>query len=90
MKRMVTVIIVGWLCAALLGAAVTAAQRPDAVDAEFAEKKRGTLEPGKLADLAVLSQNILEIPAEALPATEAVLTMVGGKIISGDRTIEIA
>jgi predicted amidohydrolase YtcJ len=49
--------------------------------AEFAEKEKGTLEPGKLADLAVLSQNILEVPAEALPATEAVLTMVGGKII---------
>jgi predicted amidohydrolase YtcJ len=49
--------------------------------AEFAEKEKGTLEPGKLADLAVLSQNIFEIPAEALPATEAVLTMVGGKIV---------
>jgi predicted amidohydrolase YtcJ len=49
--------------------------------AEFAEKEKGTLEPGKLADLAVLSQNILEVPAEALPATEAVLTMVGGKIV---------
>jgi predicted amidohydrolase YtcJ len=49
--------------------------------AEFAEKDKGTLEPGKLADLAVLSQNILEVPAEALPATEAVLTMVGGKIV---------
>jgi predicted amidohydrolase YtcJ len=51
--------------------------------AEFAEKQKGTLEPGKLADLAVLSQNILEVAAEALPATEAVLTMVGGKIIRG-------
>jgi predicted amidohydrolase YtcJ len=49
--------------------------------AEFAEKEKGTLESGKLADLAVLSQNILEIPGEGLPATEAVLTMVGGKII---------
>jgi hypothetical protein len=26
-------------------------------------------------------QNIFEVPAEALPATEAVLTMMGGKII---------
>jgi predicted amidohydrolase YtcJ len=49
--------------------------------AEFAEKEKGTLEPGKLADLAVLSQNIFEVPAEALPATEAVLTMPGGKIV---------
>ena len=47
--------------------------------AEFAEKDKGSLEPGKLADLAVLSQDIFTVPAEALPATESVLTMVGGK-----------
>ena len=31
--------------------------------AEFAEKDKGTLEPGMLADLAVLSQNIFEVPS---------------------------
>jgi len=46
--------------------------------AEFAEDERGTIEPGKLADLAVLSQNIFEIPLEQLPATEAVITIVAG------------
>lgn len=49
--------------------------------AEFAEGEKGTLEPGKLADLAVLSQNIFEVSPESLPATQAVLTMVGGMIV---------
>jgi predicted amidohydrolase YtcJ len=49
--------------------------------AEFAEKDKGSLEPGKLADLAVLSQDILQIPLQDLPKTESVLTMVGGKIV---------
>ena len=49
--------------------------------AEFAEKEKGSLEPGKLADLAVLSQDIFGAPAEDLPRTESVLTMVGGEIV---------
>lgn len=46
----------------------------------FAENKLGTLEPGKLADLAVLSQDIFKVPGADLPKTESVLTIVGGKI----------
>jgi predicted amidohydrolase YtcJ len=49
--------------------------------AEFAEKDKGSLEPGKLADLAVLSQDILQIPLQDLSKTESVYTMVGGKIV---------
>jgi predicted amidohydrolase YtcJ len=49
--------------------------------AEFAEKDKGSLEPGKLADLAVLSQDIFTADASELPKTESVLTMVGGKIV---------
>jgi len=49
--------------------------------AEFAEKDKGSLEPGKLADLAVLSQDIFKIPPPELPKTQSVLTMVGGKIV---------
>ena len=52
-----------------------------AADAEFAEKEKGSLEPGKLADLAVLSQDIFQVPPPDLPRTESVLTMVGGKIV---------
>jgi len=49
--------------------------------AEFAEKDKGSLEPGKLADLAVLSQDIFRVPAEDLPKTVSVLTMVAGHIV---------
>jgi hypothetical protein len=47
---------------------------------EFVEDRLGTLEQGKLADLAVLSQDIFKVPTEDLPKTESVLTIVGGKI----------
>jgi hypothetical protein len=49
--------------------------------AEFAEKDKGCLEPDKLADLAVLSQDIFTVPPPELPKTESVLTMVNGKIV---------
>ena len=48
--------------------------------AQFAEDDKGSLEPGKLADLAVLSQDIFSVPPEALPATTSRLTLVGGKV----------
>jgi predicted amidohydrolase YtcJ len=48
--------------------------------AEFAEVNKGTLEPGKLADLAVLSQDIFQVALEDLPKTESMLTIVGGRI----------
>jgi predicted amidohydrolase YtcJ len=49
--------------------------------AEFRENEKGTLAKGKLADLAVLSQDIFIIPKEQLPATKSVLTMIDGKIV---------
>ncbi len=49
--------------------------------AEFEERQKGTIEPGKLADIAVLSQDIFTVPAPELPKTVSVLTMVGGKIV---------
>jgi predicted amidohydrolase YtcJ len=49
--------------------------------AEFAEGDKGTLAPGMLADLAVLSQDIFLVPPPALPATTSVLTMIGGRIV---------
>jgi predicted amidohydrolase YtcJ len=57
--------------------------------AEFEEKDKGSIEPGKLADIAVLSQDIFSAPASDLPKTESVLTIVGGKIVydSGILTI---
>jgi predicted amidohydrolase YtcJ len=47
---------------------------------EFVEDRLGTLEVGKLADLAVLSQDIFKVSNDDLPKTESVLTIVGGKI----------
>jgi predicted amidohydrolase YtcJ len=49
--------------------------------AELQEQKKGTLAPGMLADLAVLSQDIFTAPVEALPRTTSVLTIVGGKVV---------
>jgi predicted amidohydrolase YtcJ len=49
--------------------------------AEFAEDEKGTITPGKLADLVVLSQNIFAAPLPDLPKTSSVLTIVSGKIV---------
>jgi predicted amidohydrolase YtcJ len=49
--------------------------------AEFEEHEKGTLAPGMLADLAVLSQDPLTVPLPQVPATTSVLTMVGGRIV---------
>ena len=53
----------------------------DAAYANFAETRTGTLEPGKLADLAVLSQDIFATKARDLGKTRVTMTMVGGKIV---------
>jgi predicted amidohydrolase YtcJ len=50
----------------------------------FMEDKVGTIEPGKLADLAVLSDDPLTVPAERLRDVRAALTMVGGQIVHRD------
>ena len=49
--------------------------------AELMETRKGTLAPGMLADLAILSQDIFKIPAADLPSTNSVLTIVNGKVV---------
>jgi predicted amidohydrolase YtcJ len=49
--------------------------------AEFAEKNKGTIAKGMLADIAVLSQDIFTIPAQQLPGTKSVMTIIDGKIV---------
>jgi predicted amidohydrolase YtcJ len=49
--------------------------------AAFAERERGTLAPGMLADLAVLSQDVFTAPPDRLPGTTSVLTLVGGRVV---------
>jgi predicted amidohydrolase YtcJ len=45
------------------------------------EKTEGSIEPGKLADLIIISQNPFKVPANQLSKTEVLLTMVGGKVV---------
>jgi len=45
------------------------------------EKTEGSLEPGKLADLIVLSQDLFKIEPTDIGKTEVLLTMVGGKVV---------
>ena len=45
------------------------------------EKTEGSLEPGKLADLIVVSQDLFEIDPHAIGQTEVLLTLVGGKTV---------
>lgn len=53
----------------------------DAAYANFAEKSTGTLEPGKFADLAVLSRDIFSAQPADVGTTRVSMTMVGGKIV---------
>src|SRR5262245_24128138 len=45
------------------------------------EKKRGSLEVGKLADLVVLSKDYLTVPVDQIGGIKSLLTMLGGKIV---------
>jgi predicted amidohydrolase YtcJ len=49
--------------------------------AAFEEKLKGSLEVGKLADITVLSRDILTVPDDQIPGTEVVYTIVGGKVL---------
>jgi predicted amidohydrolase YtcJ len=49
--------------------------------AEFSEQQKGSISAGKLADVAVLSQDPLAAPISALPSLHSVLTIVGGRIV---------
>ena len=45
------------------------------------DARRGSLVPGKFADLAVLSRDYLTVPVEQISELESVLTMVGGRVV---------
>ena len=47
----------------------------------FEEELKGSIEPGKLADLVVLSNDIMRVPVQRIEATTVLLTMVGGEIV---------
>jgi predicted amidohydrolase YtcJ len=48
--------------------------------AAFEEDLKGSIEPGKLADLVVLSRDIMTIPEEEIPTTRVEMTILGGQI----------
>jgi predicted amidohydrolase YtcJ len=48
--------------------------------AAFEEQLKGSLEPGKLADITVLTRDIMTIPEDQIAATEVAYTIVGGRI----------
>jgi predicted amidohydrolase YtcJ len=51
----------------------------NAARASFEEALKGTLAPGKLADLVMLDRNIFDMPPEEIRNVHVMLTMVGGK-----------
>ncbi len=53
----------------------------NAAYAEFSEREKGSVEPGKLADLVVLDRHILKIKPEEIKSARVLMTMVDGRII---------
>ena len=49
--------------------------------AAFEEENRGSLKPGKYADITVLSKDILKIPEDEIPTAKVSYTIVGGKVL---------
>jgi len=49
------------------------------------DDRRGTLEPGKFADLAVLSSDYLTAPVKEIGKIRSVLTMLGGNVVYADQ-----
>jgi predicted amidohydrolase YtcJ len=49
--------------------------------AEFAEKDKGTLEPGKLADLVVFAADLFQLAPRDILTTPVDLTLVGGRVV---------
>ncbi len=49
--------------------------------ASFEESIKGSIEPGKLADLAILSDDLLDCPVDQIRDIQSEMTIVGGKIV---------
>lgn len=57
----------------------------DAAYASFEEGVKGSLAPGALADLVVLSEDLFKEPPEAILRAKVVLTVAGGRVVYRDR-----
>ncbi len=58
--------------------------------AEFQEHEKGMIAPGMLADLAVLSHDIVAMPVAQLPITESVMTFTGGEIVYNSGVLDMS
>jgi predicted amidohydrolase YtcJ len=54
--------------------------------AEFQEKEKGSVTPGKLADMVLLSEDIFSIAPEKIRDTHVLKTIVGGKLVFDSAT----
>jgi len=52
-----------------------------AAKANFDEKQKGSLEPGKFADFVILEKDIMKIPEIELPLTKVLSTFIGGESV---------
>jgi predicted amidohydrolase YtcJ len=50
----------------------------------FEERAKGSIEPGKLADMVVISKDFLACPVDQIKDIEALLTIVDGKVVFGN------
>ena len=49
--------------------------------AEFQEHEKGRLVPGQLADLVILAEDVLAVPAERIKDVKVETTIVGGRVV---------
>lgn len=52
--------------------------------AAFEEDRKGSIEPGNLADLVLLSKDILAVPERELLQTRVLLTIIGGEVVHSE------
>lgn len=57
----------------------------NAAFAAHAEMQLGSLEAGKLADMVVLSKDIMRVPPQEVLTTTVTMTIVGGEIVYGSK-----
>jgi len=53
----------------------------DAAYAVFEEDIKGSIAPGKLADMVVLSKDIMKVAPPEIHTTEVVMTILGGRVV---------
>jgi predicted amidohydrolase YtcJ len=57
--------------------------------ASFEEHIKGSIEPGKLADLAVISEDLVTCAEDRIKEIQVVLTMVDGKIVFENGMLDV-